>query len=202
MDKRRRRTASDVCEFKSWRWKSGRELPQSKSWRKIQPPSSTRSVLDCASPLAFCLRVPISIHFKFIRHGNPVRLETVDGFYHRGRSRAFKPRSRAKRILIRHQHQPVFHRVLMDIVEPRQIRMLMRQSCFPKIEPDLSSGCLIQFVHPLRRFDVQHTQHIAQAGGVLLVRRRVGDEVVMIGEHGPRFQLPVEFFCDGQQAAM
>jgi len=66
-------------------------------------------------------RLPIRAQLKFIRHRNSVSLEPVDGFHHRRRSRAFKPCRRAPRILTGHRHQPVFHRVLMDIVQPRQI---------------------------------------------------------------------------------
>jgi len=36
----------------SWSSESARGLAQSKSWRLLEPAVSSRSVLDCASPLA------------------------------------------------------------------------------------------------------------------------------------------------------
>jgi hypothetical protein len=161
-----------------------------------------RSVLDCASPLALFHRLPVRAHLKFIRHRNPIHLEPVYGLYHCRRSRAFKPGRRAPRILAGHRHQPVFHRVLMNVVQPCQIRALMRQPGFAKVEPNLPARHDIQLVHPLRRFDMQHAQHIAQAGSVVSVGGRMGDEMVVIRKHRPCFQLPAKLVSHDQQAAM
>jgi len=95
------------------------------------------SVLDCASPLALFHRLPIRAHFKFIRHRNPIRLEPIDGFHHRRRSHAFKPCHRAPRILAGHRHQSVFHRVLMDVIQSRQIRAL----CVSLVSRKLNQTC-------------------------------------------------------------
>jgi len=40
----------------------------------------------------------------------------------------------------------------------------MRELGFAEVEPDLPSRRLVKFVDPLRRLDVQHTQHITQTG--------------------------------------
>ncbi len=120
-----------------------------------------RQLLDCASPLALFPPSPIHTHLKFIRHRNPIRLESVNGLHHRRRSHAFKPSRRTPRILAGDRHESVFHRVLMDVVQPRQIRALMREPGFAEVEPNLPARRGIQLIHPLRRFDVQDAQHIA-----------------------------------------
>ena len=138
------------------------------------------SVLDCASPLALFLRPPIHIHLILVRHGNPIRLEPIYGFDHGSRGRAFKPCRRAPRILAGHRHQPMFHRILMDIVQPRQIRALMREPGFTEVEPDLSPGQFVEPVDPPCRPNVQHAQHVAQANRIISGGGRVGDEMIMI----------------------
>ncbi len=90
---------------------------------------TARSVLECGGPPPLwatrtihpTASFPIRIHVKFIRHRNPIRLEPVNGFHHCRRSRAFKPCRRTPWILAGHRHQPVLHRVLMHIIQPRQI---------------------------------------------------------------------------------
>src|SRR5437016_5318216 len=46
-------------------------------------------------------------------------LKAVDGLDLRRRGRVLKPCGRAPTILVRNRHQPVLHRVLMDIVQTR-----------------------------------------------------------------------------------
>jgi len=148
--------------------KSGREPPHSKTLaRNSSGFRHTRSVLECASPLALSHRSPIRIRLKFIHHRNAIRLEPVNRLHHRRRCSAFKPCRRAPRILASHRHQPVLHRVLMNIVEPRQIRPLMREFGVPEVEPDPPARLFIKFVYPFGSFDVQHAQHRAQTGGVV-----------------------------------
>jgi hypothetical protein len=160
------------------------------------------SVLDCASPLALCSRPPIRVQFKFIWHRYLIRLEAVNGLHHWRGGAALEPRRRAERILVCHENQPVFHRVLMNVIQPRQIRALMREPGFPKIIPNPASGCLIQIVKPFSGFHMQHTQHIAQVGGIILGCWGMGDEVIMIGENRPRFQSPAKIPRHRQQTTM
>jgi len=96
----------------------------------------------------------------------------------------------------------MLHRVLMDIVQPRQIRTLVHQPRFPKIEPYLPSRRGVQPVHPAGGFDVQHSEHRAQARRVGGVRWGMGDEVIMVGKHRPRLDPPTVFFRHRQQAAL
>jgi hypothetical protein len=48
---------------------------------------------------------------------------------------------------------------------------------------------------------MQQLQHGSEAGGVRFGAGRVGDEMIMIGEHGPGFELPAELSGYGEQAA-
>ena len=58
---------------------------------------------------------------------------------------------------------------------------VVRELGFTKIEPNLPPRGGIQLVHPLRCLDMQQAQHVAQAGSIIGIGRRVGDEMVMIG---------------------
>src|SRR6266516_619689 len=64
---------------------------------------------------------------EIIFHLHAVNLESVNGSHLRRRSDALEPRCRTPRILIRQRNEFVFHGVLMDVIEPRQIAMLNRQ---------------------------------------------------------------------------
>ena len=96
----------------------------------------------------------------------------------------------------------MLYRVLVDIVQPRQIRALAYQPRFPKIEPHLSFRRGVEFVHPAGRFSMQRPEHGAQAGGICGVRWGMGDEVIMVGKHRPRLNPPAVFFRQRQQAAL
>ena len=78
----------------------------------------------------------------------------------------------------------------------------MRQPSFPKVEPHFSSRRGVELVHPAARFDVPHAQHRTETGSIGGWGGRMGDEMVMIGKHRPRLQLPAELFRHRQQAAM
>ena len=49
---------------------------------------------------------------------------------------------------------------------------------------------------------MEDTEHVREVRGVGRVGRGVGDEVVVVGEHRPRFELPAKISGDGEQAAM
>src|SRR5437867_5051124 len=72
---------------------------------------------------------------EIIFHLHAVNLESVYGSHLCRRSDALEPRRRTPRILIRHRHDFVFHSVLMDVIEPRQVAMLNRQLRVAKVEP-------------------------------------------------------------------
>jgi hypothetical protein len=94
----------------------------------------------------------------------------------------------------------MFHRISMNVTEPRKIRPLVSKSRLAEIEPHLSFRGTIQLVDPTRRFDMQDAQHITQGCGVGSGRRRVSNEMVVIREPRPRLQLPTKCFGHSQQA--
>jgi len=183
--------------------KSGRGLPQSKTWRTDRASRNARSVLDCASPLALSHGAsPFRCYIKIVRHVQLIRLKTINRLHHRLRSLALKPSCRAPRILIRDRHQSMFHRILVNVIQSCEIGLLVRKPCLSKIEPHLTPLCAIQFVDPFAGSDVHHAQHIREARSISSILRRMRDEVVMIREHSPCFEVPAVIACDGEQTAV
>ena len=119
-----------------------------------------RRYLSCARSLALsCLtrqilavgwrkRFPLRdmSRSKIIIHTHAVDLERIDRLDLRRRSHPFEPCSRTPAILVGHRYQVVFHRVLMHVVQPRQITVLVRQFRIPKVEPYLASLHAVQTV--------------------------------------------------------
>jgi len=183
---------------------SARGLAQSKNRRTFDRPNHSRSVLDCGSPLPLfhARALPLGGGFKFIRRLQTINLEPVNGFHHRHRGGAFKPSRRAPRIFVRNQHQPVLHRVLVNIVQARQIGFLVGESRLSKVEPHFMTGSAIQLVDPSRSLNVKHTQHVGKIGSIFCFRRRMRDEMVVVRENGPSFQLPAKITRHCQQTTM
>ena len=97
----------------------------------------------------------------------------------------FKPRRRTPGILIRHRNQAVFHRVLMDKVEPREPRFLEGQSSIPELvhHPPCEGG--VNAVEPYRQFAVQMSHQITMGNcGVF----KADHEMIVIGKESPRLQ--------------
>src|SRR5260370_19474771 len=96
----------------------------------------------------------------------------------------------------------MLHRVLVHVVQACQIRFLVGQPCLAEIEPHLAGWRTVELVDPTSSLYVQHTEHVREVGGVSRVSRRMSNEVVMVGKHGPRFELPAEVWRHGEQPAM
>lgn len=75
----------------------------------------------------------------------------------------------------------------MDVVEPRQIAMLDGQFGIPKIEPHVSAGNTVQLVQFTGGDSMHIVEHISEIPRIVPAPR---DDVIMIGKHRPRFQLP------------
>src|SRR5437867_3613553 len=75
---------------------------------------------------------------EIIFHLHAVNLDSVNGFHLCRRSDALEPRRRTPRILIRHRHEFVLHRVLMNVIQPGQVAVLNRQLRVTEIKPNLS----------------------------------------------------------------
>src|SRR5262249_26973357 len=87
---------------------------------------------------------------EVVTHMHLVNLESVDGIHLRGCRRPFKPGSRAPAMPIGHSHQSVLDRILMDVGQTSQVRLLEGQPGFPVIEPDLPADALVELVHVAR----------------------------------------------------
>src|SRR5204862_7991008 len=65
---------------------------------------------------------------EIVGHVESISLEGINRFHKSGPRIAFKQRSRTPRILARHRHDRVFHRILMYMIQPRQPRFLERHA--------------------------------------------------------------------------
>lgn len=74
----------------------------------------------------------------------------------------------------------MFHRVLVDVIQSREIGLLVSEPRFAEVEPDLPAGRAVELVNPPGGLDVEHAQHVGKVGSIRRIGRRMGDEVVMI----------------------
>ena len=72
-------------------------------------------------PHSKTLASPLAVRFVIVMYLQLVDLEAVDCPHLRRGGGALEPRRRTPRILIGHRHQPMLHRILMNVVEPRPI---------------------------------------------------------------------------------
>jgi hypothetical protein len=131
-----------------------------------------------------------------------VSFETVNGFDLSGGGRSFKPAGRTPRVLIRHRHEAVFHRVLMHVIQPRQIRLFISQPRLAVVVPDFAGRGGVEPVDPVGGLLVQESKHPGQVFCRVFISRRVADEMVVVGENGPGFRLPAKIRSDFEQASM
>ena len=94
----------------------------------------------------------------------------------------------------------MFDGILVSVVEPCEVRLLVGKSRLTIIVPHLSSGCIVQAVQPFGGFLVQLANHAWQS--LSRAGRTVRHEVVMIGEHSPRLQPPIEITAQSEQPTM
>ena len=116
-----------------------------------------------------------------------VDLEAVDGLHLSRGGGALEPGGGTPAILVGDRHQAMLDRILMHVVQPGEIGTLVGQPGVPVVEPDLPFGSRVQFVDVQASAPMQLSQQILQGRRAGL---RVRDEVVVVGEHRPGFQLP------------
>ena len=68
--------------------------------------------------------------------------------------------------------------------------------------PNRAFWFAIQAVDPARGTCVKQTQHLRKTTGVLRIPRRMGNKMVVVREHGPRFKMPGEIARDAEQASV
>lgn len=167
--------------------------------------SNAKCCLECGVQRRFSPQLPPVVLCRtpkffsvFIQNFNAIGFEAVDRVHHCRSGNLLKPASRTPFVLIRHSNQPMFHRILMDIIQPSQIRFLKRQFGVPVIEPDFSSLEVLQPIQFRRCNRMQAVNHCFQ---VLRFGQAPSDEVVMVGKNCPSLQLPFKLFGQGEQGA-
>jgi hypothetical protein len=142
---------------------------------------------------------------EVVRRFDSIDLEGINGFRKPWSGVAFEPRCGTPRILIRQRHQSVFHRVLMDIVQSRQPRILERQASVPELVNDPPAGSGINAIESYRQFAMQMPHEITMR------RRRVFEvhnDVVVIRKESPRLQkerivfLPARRLCRAEDRVL
>ena len=101
-------------------------------------------VLECGGASPPWDRVSLHNRDEFVAHAQPIGLKPINRSHHWRRRDVFKPSRRTPPILIRHWHQAMLNRILMDIVQPSKIRLLIGKFRIPEIMPDSPRGCAIQ----------------------------------------------------------
>lgn len=76
-----------------------------------------------------------------------VYLESINRLHHGWGSRALKPRRGTPWIFIRNTDKTVLQRILMNVIEMRQIRTLVCQLRIPEVIPNLPSSKVIHLVY-------------------------------------------------------
>ncbi len=145
---------------------------------------------------------PLRMHLVLIKPIDSVCFESIDGPDLCRRGGSFEPRGGTPGILVRCCDQPVIHRVVMNVMESCEIRLLIRQQRLSKVVPDLAPCRPVKAVYPLGCLLMQVSQHMRKAGSSLCAIRRSGDEMAVVREHHPCFELPSEITGQFQQAAM
>src|SRR5215475_13061662 len=143
--------------------------------------------MECGEPSPLCfLRTksgegsPHSIRSaisKIVPYVHLVGFEAVDGFDRRRRRNALKPRRRTPTILIGHWNQVMLDRVLMHVIEPRQVRVLIRQPRVPVVIPDGATFGLIEAIQFAGRDGVQSLDQLSE---VYRPRQTARDEMIVI----------------------
>ena len=151
--------------------KSGVKPPQSKASRHLES----------------CIR------HKLIIDLHRIRLERVNRFDLPGGGIEFEPPRRAPRILIRHWNQPMAHRILMHVIQAREIALFVSQPRVPVVVPVRAPRRAVEFVDESRSARVKLRHKRAQTSRIRIDRRRFSDKMNVIREHRPSLQCPAVF---------
>ena len=92
--------------------------------------------------------------------------------------------------------------MLGRIVEWGWSGFLIWQPCRAIVVQGFARWSVVESVDPFGSLLVQESEHLGQTFRRVFVARRVSDEMIVIRENRPRFQLPAEFRSDPEQAAM
>jgi hypothetical protein len=151
-----------------------------------------------------CLQkaLPVRPRLKLIKDADTVDLEPIDAFDLCGGSGTLEPCRRAPGILVCNRHQAMFYRILMNIIQPSEVRLFISQARVPEVMPDTSAWLTVEPIHPTGRFGVEPAEHEREAFCCRYSDRRVSNEMIVIGKHRPSFELPTIFLCQFEQPSL
>src|SRR5262249_19791907 len=113
---------------------------------------------------------------KLVGDFDLIDFETVDGLYLGRRGRSFEPGRGTPWVGARDSNQTVFHRILMDVIQSGEIRLLIGELLVPKVVPDSSRFFSVELVDLAGSVGMEFGQKVLQC----LRRRGVGNEVVVV----------------------
>jgi hypothetical protein len=141
-------------------------------------------------------KLPVGAYVIVITQVQLVRFKIVNRFDLCRCGGPFEPSRGAPGILIGNCYQPMPNRVVMNIVQASTIGFLIGQPRLPKIMPDLLTRGTLKSVDPFGSSFVKPSQHNSKAACMLGANGTVRDEMIVIGEHGPGFELPARRLRD------
>ncbi len=115
---------------------------------------------SAAALCRFGKRLPFTVRFKFFGDLYLIDFEAINGFHHCRRGRTLKPCCRTPRILTCHGNQAMAHRVLMNVVQSRKVRLFVSEPRVSEVVPDLAMRCLVKPVDPRCCLRMKKSQHV------------------------------------------
>jgi hypothetical protein len=99
---------------------------------------------------------------EIVGHVDPVDLETLHGI-HEGRRGIFcEPGGRTPFVFFRERNDAVLRWIIMNIIQPGQIRALEGDVALPKLKPHFSSRLIVPAVELFGRLHVKFTKKFPQ----------------------------------------
>jgi hypothetical protein len=132
---------------------------------------------------------------EIIRHLDAVDFKTFHSVYECRRCIALEPRGRAPPVILRQWDDAMPRWIMMNVVQPRQIRSLECNVALPKLKPHFPSGCVVPDIELSGRLHVKFAQKFPQR--VRLGRSR--NKMIMIRQDCPGAQIPIELGCAVEQ---
>lgn len=118
-----------------------------------------------------------------------VGLVALQPFSHGRLCRPLEPGGGTPWILAGDVDEAVFHRVFLHIPQVRPPGVFEGDAAVPELIPDLPPWGDVELIDGLGGFHVELAEEFPEVPGIV---RRGGDEVVVVGENGPRLEGPAE----------
>ena len=133
---------------------------------------------------------------KIVGHGQAVGLEAFHRRHKCRRGVARKPRRRTPFVVLGQRRHAMQRRVVMHIMQPRQVRFFKCDPAVPELKPHFPPRRVVPQIDLLGSLHVKFAEEFSQSTGI---GRRDSHEMIMIGQHRPSAQFPAEFVGVGEQ---